>query len=128
MEKTMNTEMTKKGVDKPETVQQRNWQAPPFDIYENKDKLLLIGIRPKAPSRRRMTKSATLVRRLGSPAERQQSIRVESERLLDVVPLRGVAPVDGSKLQHLVLRPAGQQAEQIAQVTPRLNPEHSATG
>lgn len=42
----MNTEMTKKGVDTPETVQQRNWQTPPFDIYENKDELLLIADLP----------------------------------------------------------------------------------
>jgi HSP20 family molecular chaperone IbpA len=42
----MNTEMTKKSVDKPELVQQRNWQAPPFDIYENKDELLLIADLP----------------------------------------------------------------------------------
>jgi len=46
MEKTMNTEMTKKGVDKPEPVQQRNWQTPPFDIYENKEELLLIADLP----------------------------------------------------------------------------------
>jgi HSP20 family protein len=42
----MTTEMTKKAVDKPEPVQQRNWQAPPFDIYENKEELLLIGDLP----------------------------------------------------------------------------------
>jgi HSP20 family protein len=39
----MTTEMTNKTVDKSEPVQQRNWQAPPFDIYENKDELLLIA-------------------------------------------------------------------------------------
>ena len=42
----MNTEMTNKGVDTPEPVQQRNWQAPPFDIYENKEELLLIADLP----------------------------------------------------------------------------------
>jgi HSP20 family molecular chaperone IbpA len=46
MEKTMNTEMTKKGTTPPEPVQQRNWQAPPFDIYENKEQLLLIADLP----------------------------------------------------------------------------------
>jgi HSP20 family molecular chaperone IbpA len=46
MEKTMTTEMTKKGIDKPEPVQQRNWQAPPFDIYENNEELLLIADLP----------------------------------------------------------------------------------
>jgi HSP20 family molecular chaperone IbpA len=46
MEKTMNTEITKKGVDTPEPVQQRNWQAPPFDIYENKEELLLVADLP----------------------------------------------------------------------------------
>jgi HSP20 family molecular chaperone IbpA len=46
MEKTMTVEMTKKGVDKPELVQQRNWQAPLFDIYENKEELLLIADLP----------------------------------------------------------------------------------
>lgn len=39
----MKTEITKKGIDKPEPVQQRNWQIPPFDIYENKVELLLIA-------------------------------------------------------------------------------------
>lgn len=42
----MTTEMTKKGVDKPEPVQHRNWQAPPFDIYENNEELLLIADLP----------------------------------------------------------------------------------
>jgi HSP20 family molecular chaperone IbpA len=46
----MKTEMTEKGVDKPELVQQRNWQAPPFDIYENKDELLLIADLPGVKS------------------------------------------------------------------------------
>jgi len=46
MGETMNTELTKKGVDKPEPVEQRNWQAPLFDIYENKDELLLIADLP----------------------------------------------------------------------------------
>ena len=30
----MNTEMKKRSVETPEPVQQRNWQAPPFDIYD----------------------------------------------------------------------------------------------
>ena len=42
----MTTEVTQVGVDKPEPVQQRNWQAPPFDIYENKEELLLIADLP----------------------------------------------------------------------------------
>jgi len=42
----MTVEMTKKGVDTPEPVQHRNWRAPPFDIYENKDELLLVADLP----------------------------------------------------------------------------------
>jgi len=42
----MNTEITNEGVDKPELVQQRNWQAAPFDIYENKEELLLFADLP----------------------------------------------------------------------------------
>jgi len=42
----MTTEMTKKSLDKPEPVQQRNWQAPAFDIYENNEELLLIADLP----------------------------------------------------------------------------------
>jgi HSP20 family molecular chaperone IbpA len=42
----MTKEMTKTEVDKPEPVQHRNWQTPPFDIYENKDELLLIADLP----------------------------------------------------------------------------------
>jgi HSP20 family protein len=42
----MTKEMTKKSVDKPEPVQQRNWQAPLFDIYENNEELLLIADLP----------------------------------------------------------------------------------
>jgi HSP20 family protein len=42
----MSSELTKRGVDRLEPVQQRNWQEPPFDIYENKDELLLIADLP----------------------------------------------------------------------------------
>jgi HSP20 family molecular chaperone IbpA len=42
----MNAEIPHKDLDKPELVQQRNWQSPPFDIYENEEELLLIADLP----------------------------------------------------------------------------------
>ncbi len=42
----MTTEITKSNVETPELAQQRNWQAPLFDIFENNDELLLVADMP----------------------------------------------------------------------------------
>ncbi len=42
----MTTEITKSNVETPELAQQRKWQTPLFDIFENKDELLLVADMP----------------------------------------------------------------------------------
>jgi HSP20 family molecular chaperone IbpA len=82
MEKTMKTEMNNKGVDKPEPVQQRNWQAPPFDIYENKEELLLIADLPGVDTdhlKIHMDKNELIIEGLRSPVKHNHVLAQESE-------------------------------------------------
>ena len=68
----MTVEMTKKGVSKPELVQQRRWQTTPVDIYENEEELLLIADLPGVKADNltiRMDKNDLTIEGLRSPAE-----------------------------------------------------------
>jgi len=78
----MTVEMTRKGVDKPEPVQQRNWQAPPFDIYENKEELLLIADLPGVKTEQlkiHMDKNELTIEGLRTPAKHHHVLVEESE-------------------------------------------------
>jgi len=77
----MKTDMTQKRVEDLEPVQQRNWQAPPFDIYENKDELLLIADLPGVETdhlRIHMDKNDLTVEGLRTPAKRDHALLEES--------------------------------------------------
>jgi HSP20 family molecular chaperone IbpA len=73
----MTVEMTKKGVNKPELVQQRRWQTTPVDIYENEEELLLIADLPGVKADNltiRMDKNDLTIEGLRSPAEQVNSL------------------------------------------------------
>ena len=48
--------------------------------------------------------------------------------LLSVLLLAGLAPVDGGELEHALGGPAGEEAQEVAQVGPGLDAVHPATG
>src|SRR5262252_5707838 len=53
--------------------------------------------------------------------KRELAKDVSGETLLSVLLLDGLVPVDRGELEHASMRPAGQQAEQVAQVAPGLD-------
>jgi len=78
----MNTEMKKRSVETPEPVQQRNWQAPPFDIYENQDELLLVADLPGVKTDQlkiHMDKNELTIEGLRTPAKHDHVLAEESE-------------------------------------------------
>ena len=107
----MTTEMTKKGIDKPEPVQQRNWQAPLFDIYENKDELLLIADLPGVTTdhlKIQMDKNELTVEGVRTPA-RYDHVLVDESTVCDYRRTFIVPPgIDDKKIRaetkHGVLR------------------------
>jgi len=107
----MKSEMIKKSVDIPEPVQQRNWQAPPFDIYENEDELLLIADLPGVKTdnlKIHMDKNELTIEGLRTPAKHSHVLAEEAQpcdyRRTFVVP----PGIDENKIQaetkHGVLR------------------------
>jgi HSP20 family molecular chaperone IbpA len=82
MEKTMNTEMKKRGVETPEPVQQRNWQAPPFDIYESREELLLVADLPAVQTdhlKIHMDKNELIIEGLRTRTKHDHVLAEESE-------------------------------------------------
>jgi HSP20 family molecular chaperone IbpA len=78
----MNTEMKQRGIETPEPVQQRNWQAPPFDIYESKEELLLVADLPGVETdhlKIHMDKNELTVEGLRTPAKHDHVLAQESE-------------------------------------------------
>ena len=61
-------------------------------------------------------------------AERGATEDVFFEPLLHIGALDGSSPVQRSETQHLLDGPGRQEAEQVAQVTQRLEPVHFAAG
>ncbi len=75
------TELTRSGVDTPEPVQQRNWQAPPFDIYESPEELLLVADLPGVKTdhlRIHMDKNELTIEGLRTPAKHDHVLAEES--------------------------------------------------
>ena len=73
----MTVEMTKKGVSKPELVQQRRWQTTPVDIYENEEELLLIADLPGVKADNltiHMDKNDLTIEGLRTPAKHDSSL------------------------------------------------------
>ena len=76
----MTTNIIKKGTDKPEQVQQRSTVAPPFDIYENKEELLLIADLPGVKTdhlKIRMDQNELTVEGVRSPSKHEHTMLVE---------------------------------------------------
>jgi hypothetical protein len=61
-------------------------------------------------------------------AERDLAEGIRGEELLSVLLLQGLVPVAGCELEHAVLLPSGEQAQQIPQVAPRLDLVELAAG
>ena len=61
-------------------------------------------------------------------AEGSATEDVGVEPLLSVLVLEGLVPVRGSELEDAATRPAGEEAEEVAQVGPRLDLVELAAG
>src|SRR5271166_5464632 len=61
-------------------------------------------------------------------SERDLAEGVGGKELLSVLLLQGLVPVERRELEHALALPVGEQAEQIAQITPGLDAVHLAAG